>query len=416
MADPIQMARNLFLRMLGGSLDTKRATAWEEYGYPNEIAPGDFVRAYRRHGIAFGAVSRVHSKCWGSDPWVIEGEKQDETRPETAWEREVKRALPDDFWHTIAEADRRRLIGRYSAVIILLKDGKMLHEPVVGAKHALEDLIPVWQNALTITTTDERTGKPTQYQYTDVNKKTYPVHPDRVVIFGDMSSDAVGFLEPGYNNVINLEKIEGGSGESFLKNSSRQIHVNFDKDVSIAQLKAVMGDDVQAKTNEVAEGLAKGLDKVLTTQGATAQPLVANVPDPKPHYEINVQTAAAAWNIPTKILIGNQTGERASTEDEKNWAATCQERRTRQLSREIHAVIRRLQRLKVIPDMGVFTVMWDDLTVSTLSERLANGKIMAEINASAIQTGAAIYEDDEIRSVTGFEAKKDAASNDSTSV
>lgn len=407
--------------LVTGGLDTKRQGAWGEYGYPEQLTPGDFFKAYRRHGIANGAVKAVHGTVWKTDPWIIEGETQDQKRPETAWERSVKAALPDDFWQMFAIGDKRRMVGRYAGLILILRDNSALNLPVVKKRVALVRVIPVWQASLRVTEydTDERSekyGQPTMYEYREVlangqtaNRK---VHPDRVVVLGDMSDDAVGFLEPGYNNIVNLEKIEGGSGESFLKNSSRQIHVNFDKDVKLDQLAKLVGADgpagIQDKLNEVNEGLAKGLDKTLATQGATASALVATVPDPKPHYDINVQTAAASYGVPTKMIVGMQSGERASTEDQKFHNAQCQSIRVRELGREIKAVFRQLQRIQVIEPMGVFTVMWDDLTVPTATERLANAKTMSEINASAVATGTTIFDDDEIRAAAGYEPQVDA--------
>lgn len=411
MSRDIEAARRSLLGA-GFALDNKRRNAWAEYGYKDVLTDSDFFRAYSRHGIAQGAVNKLHDKCWGTDPWLIEGEKQDEVREETAWERQAKAALPDDFWYQVAEADKRRLIGRYAGLVLLLRDNAKLSDPVTRASAVLEEVVPVWGSALRVTSTGPD-GKPTMYSYTDSNNVQSDVHPDRVVVFGDMASDAIGFLEAGYNNVVNLEKIEGGSGESFLKNSSRQIHINFDKEVNIQQLAQLVGADgpegIQDKLNEVNHGLAMGIDKTLATQGATASALVANVPDPKPHYEININTAAAAWDIPVKILVGNQTGERASTEDQKYWADRCQQRRVRVLSREIKALVRRLQAVGVLPDLQQVTVMWDDLRVPTVSERLANAKMMSDINAAAIATGTPVFSDDEIRSAAGYEAKADAA-------
>lgn len=408
--------------LVTGGLDTKRMGAWGEYGYPDHLTPSDFYKAYARHGLAHGAVNKLNGTCWGTDPWVIEGEKQDEKRKETPWERSVKGALPDDFWHVVAEVDKRRLIGRYAAMVLLVRDSSALDQPITKrTRLALDRVLPVWGTALTVTEwdPDERSpgyGKPRMYQYTETlqngQRTTRKIHPDRVVIFGDMSDDAVGFLEAGYNNVVNLEKIEGGSGESFLKNSARQIHIDFDKEVKLEPLARLMGADspagIQDKLNEINEGLSKGIDKTLATQGATAGALTANVPDPKPHYDINVQTAAAGWDIPAKILVGMQTGERASSEDQKYWAARCQSRRVRELAREIQATVRQLQRIGVIEPMGVFTVMWDDLTVPTLAERLDNAKKMSDVNAAAVVTGDAVFDTDEIRSTAGFEAKADA--------
>ena len=117
MSRAIEMLRQMAAGLFNG-LDTKRATAWHEYGYPSDLKAADFYKAYQRHGIAFGAVDKLNGACWATDPWIIEGEAQDEKRKETAWELAVKKALPDDFWHQFAEADKRRLVGRYAALVL----------------------------------------------------------------------------------------------------------------------------------------------------------------------------------------------------------------------------------------------------------------------------------------------------------
>ncbi|MCP6524873.1 DUF1073 domain-containing protein, partial [Klebsiella pneumoniae] len=76
-------------------------------------------------------------------------------------------------------------------------------------------------------------GQPKMWQYAERlpngSSRRVNIHPDRVFILGDYSDDAIGFLEPAYNAFVSLEKVEGGSGESFLKNAARQLNVNFEK-------------------------------------------------------------------------------------------------------------------------------------------------------------------------------------------
>lgn len=146
------------------------------------------------------------------------------------------------------------------------------------------------------------------------------IHPDRVFILGDYSDDAIGFLEPAYNAFVSLEKVEGGSGESFLKNAARQLNVNFEKEIDFNNLASLYGvsiDELQDKFNEVAGEINRGNDVLMTTQGATVTPLVSAVADPSATYNVNLQTAAAGVDIPTRILVGNQQAERSSTEDQK---------------------------------------------------------------------------------------------------
>lgn len=397
-------------------MDAKRCAAYSEYGFPEIITDQMLYQAYRRHGVANGAVNKLNSTCFSTDPWLIEGDDvSDEARDETQWEKLTKAQLPRDTWANFAEADKRRLAGRYAGLVLRIMDGRKFDQPAVMNK-GLAGTIPVWGSALKIKewNTDETSkdyGKPKMYSYKETlgngQQVDKDIHPDRVFILGSMQPDAIGFLEPAYNALTSIEKVEGGSGESFLKNAARHVALEFDKEIdlrSIADSYGVEVADLQAAFNDAAGALNKGLDQILALQGAKANVLSANVPDPRPPYDVNLQTACASFDIPSKIIVGNQTGERASTEDIKSFSARCQSRRIRELGPEIRDFVEHLARIGCIgkiPAKG-FTVMWDDLTTPAVADKLANAKVMGEINNQSV-TGEVIFEASEIRVAAGFE-------------
>lgn len=396
-------------------LDAKRDAAWCEYGFKENLEFSDFYKLYRRGGISHGAVEKLIGNCWKTDPWVIEGDEQDEARDETPWERRLKPIMTAKFWRHFAEADRRRLVGRFSGLILRVRDSQTWDRPVKG-KPALAGVIPAWASSLKPVDFDtepnsDRYDLPKYWQYTQINPdggaSQVKIHYDRIIILGDWTADAIGFLEPAFNAFVSLEKVEGGSGESFLKNASRQVSVNFDKGVDFNNLASMYGvsvTELQEKFNEAAREINRGNDQMLITQGATVAPLVSAVADPKPTYDVNLQTAAAAVDIPTKILVGMQTGERASSEDQKYMNARCQSRRARDLSFEIHDLVEHLMRIRVVERVAEFAVMWDDLTDATQADKLANAKLMSDINTAAMATGEQVFRTDEIRSAAGYDA------------
>lgn len=415
--DNLRMARARMGLVGGMSLDAKRSSAWCEYGFKDELSFTDFYNLYRRGGIAHGAVEKIIGNCWKTAPWIIEGDEQDKAKDETAWEKGSKAVFNGGrFWKAFAEADRRRLVGRYSGLLIRLRDSGQWNEPVKRKGAAIVSLTPVWAGSLKPIKFDENKnsetyGDVTMWQYTEsgVNgsgDSQRDIHPDRILIIGDYSADAIGFLEPAYNAFVSLEKVEGGSGESFLKNAARQLSVSFDKEVDLSNIAAMYGvsiDDLHTKFNDAARDINRGNDVMLINQGATVNPLVTAVADPTPTYDVNLQTASAALDIPAKILVGMQTGERASTEDQKYFNSRCQSRRG-DLSFELHDVMAHLIRIGVIKPIGEYAVMWDDLTESTLSERLTSAKTMSEINQTSLGTGEIAFTRDEIRDVVGYDA------------
>lgn len=395
-------------------LDNKRHSAWCEYGFPEQVTYENLYALYRRGGIAHGAVEKLVGKCWQTNPEIIEGDDADESKDETAWEKNTKKVFTKRLWRAFAEADRRRQVGRYAGILLHINDSRTWDQPVFRGK-SLKKVTIAWAGSITVSewVTDQKSadyGQPKQWKYVEslpnggTNQRF--VHPDRVFILGDYSNDAIGFLEPGYNACVSLEKVEGGSGESFLKNAARQLNVNFEKEIDFNNLASLYGvsiDELQDKFNEVAGEMNRGNDVLMTTQGATVAPLVTAVADPSATYNVNLQTFAASVDIPVKVLVGMQTGERASTEDQKYFNARCQSRRG-DLSFEIEDFSDKLIDLKIIDAVSEKTVIWDDLNEQTGTEKLANAKTMAEINQTFQGSGEnPAFSREEIRTAAGYE-------------
>jgi len=399
-----------------GSLDAKRPAAWCEYGFPENPAFNTFYRLWRRGGIAHGAVSILVDKCWQSNPWLVEGDEFDDKAEPTPWERATKAKLSAlDFWYMVKETDRRRLVGRYAGLLVQLADNRTWDNPAKRGARIVK-LIPAWEGQLTVAEwvtdeTSEKFGEPKAWVYKEMNVtgngpgRQVTVHPDRVIIFGDYR-EGVSFLEPGLNAFINLEKVEGGAAESFLKNAARQLAINFDKETKLESLAAMYGvpvKDLAEGFNEGVRAINRAQDAALITQGAQVSTLTAAVPDPEPTYQINLQTAAASVQIPTRIIAGSQSGERASSEDLKALNARGQGRRDNTLSRDIAAAIRHLQDIGQIDPTVDFTVIWDDLTEFSQGEKLDAAAKMADINQKMLATGEVVFTPDEIRDTAGFE-------------
>jgi len=140
----LKMARQR-MSLLGAPADSKRPQAWCEYGWPDSLEFRDFYNLYRRGGLAHGAVEKIISGCWKTKPWVIEGDDQDGAKKETDWERKLKPLHRVHIWKAFSEADRRRLVGRYSALLIQVRDSQSWDQPVSRAS-VIEKFIPsvVW--------------------------------------------------------------------------------------------------------------------------------------------------------------------------------------------------------------------------------------------------------------------------------
>jgi len=394
-------------------LDNKRHSAWCEYGFPEQVTYENLYALYRRGGIAHGAVEKLVGKCWQTNPEIIEGDDADESENKTTWEKKSKQVFTNRLWRAFADADRRRLVGRYAGILLHIRDGKDWNLPAIKGR-GLQKVSVAWAGSLTVSEWDtglnsKTYGQPKMWQYAERlpngSSRRVNIHPDRVFILGDYSDDAIGFLEPAYNAFVSLEKVEGGSGESFLKNAARQLALSFDKEIDFASLASMYNvsiDELQDRFNDAAREMNRGNDVLLSLQGASVTSLVSPVSDPSPTYNVNLQTAAAGVDIPTRILVGNQQAERSSTEDQKYFNARCQSRRG-ELSFEIEDFCDKLIELQVIDAVVQKAVIWDDLSAQSDSEKLDAAIKMAQINSASIATGEQPFTGEEIRTVAGYE-------------
>lgn len=156
------------------------------------------------------------------------------------------------------------------------------------------------------------------------------------------------------------------------------------------------------KFNEAAAEMNKGNDVMMALQGATVSPLVTAVSDPSATYDVNLQTAAAGIDIPTRILVGNQQGERASTEDLRYFNNRCMTRR-QEIGGELEELFRKLADLRLTSEPRDISVLWDDLNAITKAELLEAAHKMAQINQACLATGEEIFSGDEIREAAGYD-------------
>lgn len=340
--DAIGRQRALYAGQFNGN--TKRTKLWDEFGYPDAVNFDMLHRAYRRNSAAYAGVHKTLDSCWVDKPVVIEGPEVDESKQTTEWEKTVTQLLKK-HWAKIKDADRRNMVGRYSALILQVKDGRAWSEPVDTALvkmlglAALVKLIPVWESQIKPGNYDTDTFSPTYQQPVNYMFNEQPVgddgtygqvrsitvHPDRVIILAEGSEDdnilsGIPLNEAGYNDLLDIEKTKGGSAEGFLKNASRQLGIEFSKETDMATLKKAAIDagfkDLGDALNDKIARMNRGSDSALVMQAGQATVLSVAAADPTPSWTVSANSYASTIRCPFNILFGKQTGNLASAEDE----------------------------------------------------------------------------------------------------
>ncbi|WAC75354.1 DUF1073 domain-containing protein [Roseateles sp. SL47] len=427
-------AREEFLAGFVGSLDAKRPDAWRQYGYKTDLCFSDYRQAYERGGPAHGAVHKILGKCWEQLPRI----KQPEADKATPWEEAITALLrPINGWQKLMGFDRRNLVGRFSALIYRVADGRPLSEPL-SKGDALKDLIPLYEDQIKVTDwhddqdDPDTYGKPRMFQYRarsasstgDIQAKPEmwaDVHPSRVQILaegadGDDFFEGVPLLKAGFNALVDLEKLRGGGAESALKNSARTVVFQYDAAANPQEAVQASGGDpkeVKALHEERAKAINRNQDAAIVMQGGTATTLQTQASDLSPQWTIAANEFSASVGLPFTVLFGQQTGRLASDEDQKDYIARAVGRQLNTLTPMLTEFVQRMQACGIIA-AGEFEIEWPDLGAPSDEQRLDNAVKMVTANKTAYDGGSLepIFDLNEIRKVGGFEERAAGAGDE----
>ncbi|MDZ7906196.1 MAG: DUF1073 domain-containing protein [Cypionkella sp.] len=401
--------------MFPGFFNGAKHNHYADFGFPTDLTFAQFYAMYRRNGLARAGVDRTILKTWQTQPFLAENDNPEETK----LEKDIaKRFSGLRLWQRFADADRMGLVGGYAGLILRVADNQRFDQPVnsvTGGLMGLVDIIPAWAGQLTVgdwvnDETNPDYGKPKMFQFNESSlpgqaatggNRAMTIHPDRVIIISrDGTIHGRSILEPGYNDLITMEKISGAGGEGYWKNAKSAPVLEVDKDANIELMAKAMGIDPSGMAdamNSQVEDWQKGFDKLLMLQGMTATTLGVTLPSPEHFFNIALQSYVASLQMPLKILVGNQTGERASTEDSRDWGQTCMARRVDAVVPSILDFVNRLERFKIIPERE-WQVDWADLTESTISDKMDRAQKM-----NAMSQGLdPVFAIDEIREAAGY--------------
>jgi hypothetical protein len=409
-------------QMFPGYFGTYKHNHYADFGYPTDPQFQQFYDAYQRNGVARAGVNKTVAKTWQDFPFLLEKPRDGgEARRETRWEKQIRQRFDDlRLWQQLAEADRRGMVGAYAGVILRLADSKAFREPVKrvsGGLMGLVEVIPAWEGQLTVSEwdTDETSktyGEPKMFQFSEAavgnaaQPRQFNVHPDRVLIWSrDGTVFGTSALKAGLNDLITIEKIIGAGGEGFWKNAKSSPVLEIDKDASVANMAKAMGvpiDEVADKMGDQVKGWQQGFDEMLMLQGMTAKALGVALPSPEHFFSVAVQSFAASISMPMKILVGMQTGERASSEDAEEWSATNMSRRASETIPNIMALVRRLERFGMLPERD-WTISWTRLTEAKPAEKIDRVNKMATANKTMQPLGERVFTGAEMRAVLDME-------------
>lgn len=330
-------------------------------GYKQDLKFDDFYRRYVRQDIAQRVVDAPADGIW-QDPPVLDIDDFE------------KLALKLKLWHYLNRADKLSGIGSYG--VLLIGTGQELTQPLLEAKEILF-LSPFHEDAAKVSKLDDnpmspRFGQPEVYEIdmssgvTVAKQSKIMVHHSHIIHIADnLGIDEIfgrPRLEAIFNRLDDIEKITGGSAEMFWLGAYRGLQADIDKDMDLDPT------DEKQLSDEINE-YVHGLRRFVRTKGITLTPLVGEIADPRGAFKIAMDLISGTTGIPQRILLGVESGELASSQDEKNWKSRLSTRQTSFAEPIIlRPLIDRFIQLGILPKED-YIVKWPDLMALTEAGR-----------------------------------------------
>lgn len=335
--------RSLFSRLAGGSFAGTR-DFYEVFGWDKLITSQMIWQMYARGGIARRIVHAYPDAVWAGHP-KVEGPSR--------WTRAFEDIAEEfDLWNVFKRLNVLGEMGRYAILLLGVDDGADLEQPIRPGARKIIYVQPYSDRSAIITSwgddpKDPMFGLPTQYTINPglalmdeqlmgynganlpaatrvVTPSSFKVHHSRVIHLplGAVENSVYGApkLWACWNHLTDLQKVIGGSSESYWLTANRGMSVNIDKDMELSE------DDEAALSAEI-EDYVNGLQRFVRTRGATVEALGTDVADPKGPVDVIVSQISGTTGIPQRVLVGSEAAHQASTQDKGTWAERVEDYR-----------------------------------------------------------------------------------------
>jgi len=316
---------------------------YDVFDWDKDPGVDEFYALALRNPYAYAVTFLRPEMTWRNPPQISDrAEATDDSQ--TQFESDVQ-GLVDDLrlWHYCRRADKLAGIGKFGALVLEFDDTDDEDDfstPVdQGAE--LTGLKPFSRASIS----EVKIGSPGSGRWNEPNKylldfsdeneyeddvmsyegeETVWVHWQRVIHIpsDELLDDELRGIErqrPVYNNIIDIERSLGSAGKLAYRAAAWGLNINIAKDFEL--------EDGGDKLRENLKRWQNGLENVLRTQGAEdVQSLGGEDIDPQPIIDPNIEAISAQTGIPQSVLKGNETGERATSQDLKELYGRIAER------------------------------------------------------------------------------------------
>lgn len=323
----VSTLRREVTNLLGISHNGKRNLN-EIYGYPETVSV-DFRALYqmaKRDGIA-NRLTYGHARtCWREGFKIVDDDDNEFLTDE------IKKLSKKGLINKIERADILNRIGSFSVLFVGIPDGLDPREPVgVVTGDGFKSIYfkPFAYDGIEISSTiqdptNERFGLPECYTVQkqsrgdankDVSINSMVVHWTRIIHMSEGSLDSeiegMGYLEPIYNRLLDINKTTGGAAEAYFRNAKGKLVYEVDPEFA-----AGLNDAAKDSLNDGAKKFTNEYQDHIFASGSKVKAIDT------PHYTPKDTVMTALWAIsgysgyPIRILTGEGSGQLAGSEDQ----------------------------------------------------------------------------------------------------
>lgn len=389
------LSEELTRRVFGAGFQYgQKRQVYDVAGYPASYSFSQYYSRYLRQPEARRVVDMPVQTTWRNPPDLKELDADgnalsEETAFTTAFEDLRKRL---QLWQNFERADRLARIGRYGVLLIGARGpDQALREPLERLSGP-EDVLYVEAydegyaevKSLIEEPSNERYGEAETYQVTFYSEgamqkstRTEIVHYTRMLhIAEDRIRDRVygsPALEPVLNPLISLEKVSAATGEAYWQLADKILVASIDKDTKLSS-------EARSDLLEALGEMIHDLRRQVAIQGGELSWLGGDTPDPLNAAKLYQMQIASTKGIPFRVMFGNETGERASSEDLKSYMGYVAERQERFAEPVmVRAFVDRMIDLGALPrPVNGYAVVWPTLWETPEKEVAETDKAVAE--------------------------------------
>lgn len=338
---------------------------YKAFGLKESLDIADYRSWYERGGLASTIVEIWPNETWRGSTMVIEDESPN---TQTRFEEDTKElANRLDLYGAMESADILLNLGRYSCVLIgvssQLELSKLSTELPNGNGQVgnISYLRPLAEDEISIREREgdensPRWGMPTVYDLVGARSGRKRVHWSRVLHYveGSLGNPVYGrpILEKIHNDLMALFKQTQGSAEAVFRNADPKVlfdKEHFDTGGKEVEdfLAGIATDDPDTDNDGVPledeiTAMFDGYSKFAFTSGVTPKQLIHRVINIRSNNMAVIDQIAGAIQVPTRILIGSQSGQRASNQDENRFEKKARSRQDRHGARMLRQTLDRL--------------------------------------------------------------------------